>query len=328
MNAIQASALFLAGVEALLGLLVLVGALRALRAHARRAEAERVESQRQFLFLAAWVLAGLAACAWPLLYVMLHDAVPLWRGILCIEGMTRIGSGSRGAAGLLPTLMTSLAVLRPLAVLLAGAWIVAHRVDRTTHTGALARRVFALLALAGLAGLLGGAAELAWLTIPKYAQARAAGCCSVATTAAATLAPGARAWAGPAFFALLPAACALALVGSRRTSAGMLAAGAVAAAACVPVAWVFASDVASPAVLHLPLHHCAWCLLERAPESIVAALLLAAAVGSAGWAAVAAWRVPQEVREAATDTARRALRRAAFCYAAVVLMALTALGAA
>jgi hypothetical protein len=63
----------------------------------------------------------------------------------------------------------------------------------------------------------------------------------------------------------------------------------VGAAASIPIGLHFLGAVAAPAFLRLPYHHCAYCLVDKATESLLGVGLYAVGIFAAGWAAVAGW---------------------------------------
>ena len=56
----------------------------------------------------------------------------------------------------------------------------------------------------------------------------------------------------------------------------------------IPVSLLFLIEVAAPAILGLPFHHCPYDLIPSAPESVVAVALFLLGCFSVGWAMVAA----------------------------------------
>src|SRR5207244_3006384 len=61
------------------------------------------------------------------------------------------------------------------------------------------------------------------------------------------------------------------------------------AAAVLSASVLLLVEVASPTLLHLPYHHCAYDLIPRVPESMVAVTLFLAGCFFLGWACVARW---------------------------------------
>src|SRR5258708_14307692 len=108
-----------------------------------------LEDRGTLLFLLAFLLVGLNLISWPLLYLLLQSYVPEWPGVMCIYGVTRIGTGSLGLSRFLPTLVTTLQFVKPALLFLSGAWFVLHLLNRRTRTAPLTGRALSLLLLVG-----------------------------------------------------------------------------------------------------------------------------------------------------------------------------------
>jgi hypothetical protein len=336
-NPYSVIAVFVACVEAVLGALTLAMGIAALRRPRGLADAAAAEDRYHLLFLLALTLAGIGVAALPLLYLTLASYVPQWPGVMCIQGVTRVGTGSAGAAAWLPRLLWALALLRPAAVFVAGAWIALHVANRRTRTAPLTRKVLALLATAGVLSLLAAAAELAYLLIPKVEHSLSSGCCTPPAQAAASSSEfrpflvvfgesAERIGVSALFFGgglalLLAIAWWLRRGGSVPRRAPLIALG-LAAMAFLFVGAAFMTETASPVMLHLPHHHCAWCLLSSLPELAAGVALLVGGVFSVGWAAVVAWAgAREEARAGAAGQVRALLVLASFGFTGSLLLA-------
>jgi hypothetical protein len=93
------------------------------------------------------------------------------------------------------------------------------------------------------------------------------------------------------------------------------------AAVALPVSAVFLIDIAAPALLRLPHHHCPYDLIARAPESVIAVASFAAGTLTVGWACVAAWfaRCPEST-PFLKELVRRVLVFSLFGYLGALLM--------
>ena len=182
LNPFSVLAAFAAVLRIAIGLLVLFAGVRAMRRwrSSRHREVEAGEERFYLLLTLSATLVGLAVVSWPLLYLVLQSYVPEWPGVMCIQGVTRIGTGSIGASGWLPGLVAFLETAKPALVFVAGGWLVLHLVNRRDRTGALTGRVLGALLLCGLLAALDGAGELLYLLIPNQERFLAAGCCSFA----------------------------------------------------------------------------------------------------------------------------------------------------
>jgi hypothetical protein len=230
--------------------------------------------------------------------MLLASWVPRWPGIMCIEGVRRIGTGTTGAARWLPGLVAAIDWTKLLAIFAAGTWAILRRAP-----GAPAARSAAFAAIVlGMVASCDGAAALAYVAIPKEEVFPSTGCCSSGPAASGSaldptegLDPAGRLPARvvpPAFIALaavLGIGSALLARGGAggRGPGAALALLAVLAAASLPLAARFLSEAAAPTLLGLPHHRCAWCALARAPEAVAGTVLLVGAVFASGWALVA-----------------------------------------
>jgi hypothetical protein len=257
------------------------------------------ENSGYLLLLLSILLLGLNVVSWPLLYLLLQSYVPQWPGVMCVYGVTRIGSGSLGVSRLLPDLIALLQILKPAVVFCSGLWLVLYQLNRNTKTALLfSRVVIAQLAL-GLLSLADAGAEAAYLLIPKQEQFLSVGCCTAAigdraASARLALLPSS---AQSLRQALLPAylvSNAL-LIGtlfssSRRTADGRsvgLGWLLVLAAGALLIGGVFLVEVVAPTVLHLPLHRCPYDLIPRAPDIVFGVALFVSGFFFIGWACAA-----------------------------------------
>jgi hypothetical protein len=310
-----------------------VSALRAWRRCRQEADGE----ERFYLVVASSItLAALAVVSWPLLYLVLDSYVPLWPGVMCVEGVTRIGTGSIGAAAWLPHLLRILLVAKPLLVFGSGASLALHLVNRRGSRGALTGRVLAALVLCAFLGTVDAAVEALYLITPKQERAPAAGCCSGDLAAdrspRASLplvaAAGQRPLVSGAFLAV-GACVVLALTAAIRRGGPWPAVSLAGAVASLPLGLVFLVDVAAPGFLHLPYHHCAYCLAAWMPETLLAIALYVLGAFGAGWA-FAARKLGRVAGGAGSDAADAVsiplLRMARFSYAGSLVMAAVMMG--
>jgi hypothetical protein len=296
---------------------------------------EDLENRTHLLSLLALLLLGLNLAAWPLLYLLLQSYVPEWSGVMCVYGVTRVGTGSVGASRHLPALLAALQVLKPLVVFACGAWLVLHLLNRRTETGPLLGRVLLALVVCGLLTAVDAAAEVAYLVIPKKGESLAVGCCvGDFEDRAGDARTGLLERVGPtgltaAYFGvnLLMAGVTLGLSRRERpVGRGTLLALLAGAVVGLAVGGVFLVEVVAPTVLHLPYHHCPYDLIPGAPEVLVSVGLGVWAAFSVGWACAAGWlaRGP-EVDPLLPDALGRLLFMAAACYLGSVAMVATEL---
>jgi hypothetical protein len=261
-----------------------------------------LEDRCYLLFMLGGFLLVLNILSWPVFYLLLQSYVPEWPGVMCIYGVTRIGANSIGPARFLPGLVTTLQTTKPALVFLSGAWFVLYLVNRRTRTAPLTGRVLACLLIAGLLGAGDAVAESAYLGIPKKEEFYSSGCCTAALNSAdspsrllpRSLTDPRKAPHAEAFYFGLNVAFVVALAVAVRLSRSRPRPGWLAlllAGALVSLLYnaVFLVGVACPLLIRLPEHRCAYDLVPRAPESLVAIALFFTGVFAVGWACVAAW---------------------------------------
>src|SRR4051812_25722998 len=99
LNAYAVLDLALSAARLLLAALIVALAVRAWR-HGRMplpADVRQTLEDRTYLVsLLGVLLLVLNVLAWPLLYLLLQSYVTQWPGVMCIYGVTRIGSGTSG----------------------------------------------------------------------------------------------------------------------------------------------------------------------------------------------------------------------------------------
>jgi hypothetical protein len=336
-NPFSVVAAFAAILRLALGLFVLAAGILAIRAwrHDKNKNKEGRNGEERFYLLVASsvTLVALAVVSWPLLYLVLRSYVPLWPGVMCIQGVTRIGTGSVGAASWLPHLLRILAVTKPLLVFASGAWLVLHLVNRRDRTGALTGRVLGALVLCAFLAVADGLVETAYLLVPKQEKALAAGCCGGAAekdisprASPPLLAAGAgQRTALSAAFLALGGGLVIALSAAIRRGGPWPALSLAGAVLSLPLGVVFLVDVAAPWFLHLPYHHCVYCLARSMPETLVGILLYVLGAFAAGWA-FAARRTGIGGGAGEEGVSIPLLRMARFSYLGALLMAAVMMG--
>ncbi len=328
-NAFSVVAAFAALLRAALGLFVLVAGTRAIRESSRARETGSLEERFYLLVSLCVTLVGLGVVSWPLLYLVLQSYVPgsggpQWPGVMCIQGVTRIGTGSVGATSYLPHLVGILAVTKPLLVFVSGVWLVLHLRNRRDRALALTP-VLVALTLCGLLAVADSAFETAYLFIPKQEKSLAAGCCGGDMGAEASqraslppAEPGPTRALSVAFLAL-GSGLVLALSAAIRRGGGawlwLSLAGAILS---LPLGLAFLGDVAAPRFLHTPYHQCIYCLAKWMPETLLGIGLYVLGAFGVGWAFVAFGL--GKGRGAGDGISLRLLRIARFGYLGSLLM--------
>ena len=271
----------------------------------------RVEHLVYLSTVLAYALLGLSLVSWLLLYLILDSFVPQWPGAMCIYGVTRIGAGASGPQAWLPSLVTASQVLKPLMVFAAGAAVVVYRVYRRVGTRELLPRVAAGLLAMSFVGVADATVELAYLTIPKREAPVTTGCCSASVVETESYTPpssGDDRRTTEAYYACQALMMVLLALAYRRAaevrfwrwSLPLL----LVAGLSLAVSFKFLLDVAAPALLHLPYHHCLYDLVALVPETGVAIGLLFWGTFCVGWSAVAGWLGRSAAGAAPVEAAR------------------------
>jgi hypothetical protein len=290
-------------VRLLVGLLIIGIGLSAWRMASPELTPERrrtLEDRGALLFLLAFLLLGLNLAAWPLLYLLLQSYVPEWPGVMCIYGVTQVGTGSLGPSRFLPPLVKTLQVTKPTLVFAGGAWLVLYMVNRQTATGPLLSRVLLALITLGLLAGADAAVEVGYLAIPKKEEFLSVGCCTAAVApwerSARFLPEGLlrerdRPWLSAAYFGGT-LGMVLALAGytrrlRRHRTLFWLVPLFLGAALALLISAVFLIEVAAPLLLHQPDHHCPYDLIPQVPGAVLGIALFLWGSFAVGWACVA-----------------------------------------
>jgi hypothetical protein len=294
--------------------------MRSLAAEERTA----LEQRYYLVFLLTLLLLGINLLSWPLYYLLLQSYVPQWSGVMCIYGVTQVGKGSAGPSRHLPSLLAFLQIATPLLVFLSGAWFALYHLNRRTQTAPLLCRILFLLIPLGALAAADAAAELAYIGIPKKEEFPTSGCCTAAFEPTTTAGYSSRGLLGDDHAVLFGGAYAVVNLGllaalwactkfvknAQRgvVLAPLLMLGLITAA----VSAAFLVDVAAPALLKLPFHHCPYDLLPQAPEAVLAIVYFAGGCFFLGWAAVVRWAGRSAETEPFLDGTVRRLLRASF----------------
>jgi hypothetical protein len=286
----------------------------------------KLENRGYLLLQLALLLLALNVLSWPLLYLLLDSYVPQWPGVMCIYGVTRVGAGSHGVARFLPPLLLALQVLKPVLVFASGAWGALYFLNRRSQSAPLMGRMLLVMVAVGFLALVDAALEITYLAIPKHEEFLSVGCCTGASAehesrfvpSAFTGAAG-RPWLVGGVYTAHAAMIAGLLACLRRVRSADAAKGMVllgaGAVLSVPIYGAFLIDVAAPAWLRLPHHHCPYDLIERAPEALGGVASFVGGTFAVGWACVVAWlgRCP-ETRPFIEELLRKMLVVALFGY--------------
>jgi hypothetical protein len=267
------------------------------RAELAHAERQSLEDRFYLLFLLSFLLLGLNIVSWPLLYSLLQSYVPQWPGVMCIYGVTRIGTGSLGPSRFLPGLLDALQMSKPLLVFVSGACFVLYGINRHTTTSPLLGRILLGLLVLGIVDVVDAGTEITYLVIPKKEEFLSAGCCSVSAEGgtarllpAALIEPENRSLLYAGYYGVNFAMVLLLLAGVRSAQPlawRLLLPLLPAALLALAVNSVFLVEIVAPRLLNLPDHHCPYDLIAKAPESMAAVALFLGGIFCVGWVFVA-----------------------------------------
>ncbi len=255
---------------------------------------DQVQQREDRLYLVFWmgvVLLLVRFMAWPYFYLVLHSFIPEIEGAMCIFG-TR---------NLLPRLTRFLEVAKPLLFVVGLVWLLLFRLERfytTRQTGVASRRGLLLLLLCSVLALVesGGSAWL-WM---RASGDLAVSCCTTITDIPSRF----TVWMPEALFGTeydqvlwgvyyggnlvmvgLLIFVLLLLALHRGGVAWGLATVFMGAVANVVLTVMAAIEVLAPRLMHLPFHHCLYCLVQNVADAPLFAALFIVGTSCclAGW---------------------------------------------
>ena len=205
---------------------------------------------------------------WPLFYILLQSLIPLVPGAMCIYGVTQA----------MPLFIAFLQVLKPLAFFLTGGWLLFYALDLSLKNRPLMDRSVRLLAVVAAVAIADGLAEILFLFF--FAPPGAAvSCCTVVADIVIPSTPLLPAplfsthntnalLAGYHAFNLGLAGLMAYLVWKKNTRRAWLRFVALAALVNGLASYGAFKEYLGPQLMHLPDHHCLYCLLQYQPVSI------------------------------------------------------------
>jgi hypothetical protein len=248
-----------------------------------RPEEKTSLEDRSYLVLLIMVIVLLIRLInWPLFYVTLQSFISDIEGAMCIFGVTRVKAG----------LTRFLEFLKPITFFLIGGWFILHILDRATKTSPLMRRKLFLLSIISLLVLIDSLGDI--FLILGIAPESLVSCCTTITdilNRPTRTTP--EAFFGPEYahpLQVLFFITHLALMGFigvtlkskifRRPILCLLSLFAILNAFIFLLSQI---EVFAPRMMHLPFHHCLYCLWQYVPDSIVLYLLFILGTFSVGW---------------------------------------------
>jgi hypothetical protein len=286
LNALSITMIFIGALSALLAIWGGISSLILYRKWKRTATPEEKTSleDRSYLVLLIMVIVLLIRLInWPLFYVTLQSFISDIEGAMCIFGVTQVKVG----------LTRFLEFLKPTNFFLIGGWLMLHFLDRATKTSPLMRKKLLLLSIIGLFVLIDSIGDI--LLMIGIAPESLVSCCTTVTdilnrptrtTPESIFGPEYAQSLQVLFFITH-----LALMGFigvslkfrifRRLILGLFSLFAVLNAFVFLLSQI---EVFAPRMMHLPFHHCLYCLWQYVPDSIIMYLLFILGTFSVGWA--------------------------------------------
>jgi hypothetical protein len=245
-------------------------------------EKASLEDRSYLVLLIMVIVLVIRLFDWPLFYVTLQSFISDIEGAMCIFGVTQVRPG----------LTRFLEFLKPVNFFLIGGWFLLHLLDRATKTSPLMKRKLLLLSILSLLVLIDSLGDI--FLILGIAPESLVSCCTTVTdisnrptrtTPLSIFGPEYAQSLQVLFFITH-----LALIGFvgvslkfkifRRPILGLLFLFAILNATLFLLSQV---EVFAPAMMHLPFHHCLYCLWQYVPDSIAMYLFFILGTFSVGW---------------------------------------------
>jgi len=238
---------------------------------------------RSYLVLLIMVIVLLIRLInWPFFYATLQSFISDIEGAMCIFGVTQVK----------PILTRFLEFLKPINFFLIGGWLTLHFLDRVTKTSPLMRKKLLFLSILSLLVLIDSIGDI--LLMIGIAPESLVSCCTTVTdisnrpTRTTPLSVFGPEYAHPLqvlFF--ITHITLIGFIGAslkfkifRRPILGLLFLFSLLNAAFFLLSQI---EVFAPALMHLPFHHCLYCLWQYVPDSIAIYLLFTLGTFSVGW---------------------------------------------
>ena len=291
LNALSITLIFIGVLSALLAIWGGISSLILYRKWGRSSTPEEKASleDRSYLVLLIMVVVMLIRLInWPLFYITLQSFISDIEGAMCIFGVTQVKPG----------LTRFLEFLKPIIFFFIGGWFILHFLDRGTKTSPLMRRKLLLLSVIGLFVLVDSFGDL-FLMIGIAPESLVSCCTTITDILNRPTRTTPEAFFGPEYahpLQVLFFITHLALIGTlgvslksktlettflrRRPVLGLLFLFSLLNAMLFLLSQI---EVFAPVMMHLPFHHCVYCLWQYVPDSIVLFALFSLGTFSVGW---------------------------------------------
>jgi len=285
LNALSIILIFISALSVLLAIWGGISSLILYRKWGRSSTPEEKTSleDRSYLVLLIMVIVLLIRLInWPLFYITLQSFISDIEGAMCIFGVAQVKV----------SLTRFLELLKPIIFFLIGGWLILHVLDRATKTSPLMRRKLFVLSIISLLVLIDSLGDI--FLILGIAPESLVSCCTTVTdilnrptrTAPASLFGPEYAQALQTLFFITH----LTLMGFigvslkfrifRKPILGLVFLFAIMNAFLFLLSQV---EVFAPRMMHLPFHHCLYCLWQYAPDSTLLFAFFSLGTFSVGW---------------------------------------------
>ncbi len=251
-------------------------------------EKSALEDRAYLVLLIMAVLLLIRLINWPLFYATLQSFIHDIEGAMCIFGVTQVKPG----------LTLFLEYLKPINFFLIGGWLILHALDRATKTAPLMGRKLLLLAILSIFVFVDSIGDI--LLMIGISPGTLVSCCTTVTdildrptrtTPESILGPQYAQSLKVLYFMthlLLIGMMGLVLKlkkletpsSWRRAILAFLFLFALGNGILFVLSQI---EVFAPQMMHLPFHHCLYCLWQYVPDSIVLYLLFILGTFSVGW---------------------------------------------
>jgi hypothetical protein len=241
-----------------------------------------LEDRSYLVLLILIIVLMMRLINWPLFYATLQSFITDVEGAMCIFGVTQVKSG----------LTRFLEFLKPVNFFLIGGWLTLHVLDRATKTSPLMRKKLLLLSVIGLFVLADSIGDIL-LMIGIVPESLVSCCTTVIDILDRPTRTTPESIFGPEYAQSLQVLffiTHLALLGFigvslkfkifRRPILGLLFLFSLLNAILFLLSQI---EVFAPAMMHLPFHHCLYCLWQYVPDSILLFVFFSLGTFSVGW---------------------------------------------
>jgi len=285
LNALSITIIFIGALSALLAIWGGISSLILYRRSGKPSTPEEKASleDRSYLVLLIMVIVLLIRLInWPFFYAALQSFISDIEGAMCIFGVTQVKPG----------LTRFLELLKPIIFFLIGGWLILNHLDRATKTSPLMRRKLLLLSIISLFVLVDSLGDI--LLMIGITPESLVSCCTTVTdilnrptrtTPVSIFGPEYGRPLQTLYF--ITHLVLLGFIGAnlkfrifRRSVLGFLFLFSILNASLFLLSQI---EVFAPAMMHLPFHHCLYCLWQYVPDSILLFGFFSLGTFSVGW---------------------------------------------